>query len=60
MPSSADMLIAHCTIAMDAIAWDAPPKKTTRASNVAKSRRELSSFSMRDTVVTFRFAVKDT
>jgi hypothetical protein len=46
MLSSADMLIAHCTIAMDAIAWDAPPRRRARARKVAKSRRAVSTFSM--------------
>jgi hypothetical protein len=53
MPSSADMLIAHCIIAMDATVWDVAPRKRTSASKVAKSRRAVSSFSMLGTVVTF-------
>jgi len=59
MLSSADMLIAHCIIAVDAMAWDAPPKKSANASKMAKSRREVSSFSMSGTLPTPRIAVKD-
>ncbi len=50
MLSSSDMLIAHCTIAMDAIAWDAPPRKRARARKLAKSRRAVSNFSMSGTL----------
>ena len=60
MLSSADMPIAHCIIAVDAIAWDAPPRNRASASKMAKSRRAVSSFSMPGTVLTFRIAVKDT
>ena len=60
MLSSADMPIAHCIIAVDAIAWDAPPRNRASASKMAKSRRAVSSFSMPGTVLTFQIAVKDT
>lgn len=44
---SSDMLMAHCIIAMDAIAWDAPPRKRARATKMATNGRAVSSFNMR-------------
>jgi hypothetical protein len=59
MLSSADMLIAHGIIAVDANACDAPKRKSTSANAVVKSRRTVSSLSMPGTVLTSRIAVKD-
>ncbi len=58
MPSSADMLIAHCIIAVDAMAWDAPPRRSANATKMAKNRRADPRFSMRGTLSTPQIAVK--
>ncbi len=59
MLSSADMLIAHCIIAVDAMTWDAPPTKRARATKMAKNRRAAFSSNMPVTVPIPQIAVKD-
>ena len=59
MLSSADMLIAHCIIAVDAMAWDAPPRKSAKVSKVAKSRRAVFNLSMPGTLSSASIGVKD-
>jgi hypothetical protein len=58
MLSSADMLIAHGIIAVDANACDAPKRKSASANAVVKNRRTVTSLSMSGTLVPSQIGVK--